>query len=387
MANVHRPQTPNDVDVKIAFIVNNYPPRMGGVEIHVSSLAKELVARGNEVVVFTLASRPDEVVVGGVEVVFLREYLRVGGVLGFPKILTKRHLRKQLRSRDIQVISTHTRFFPLSYLGTRLGRSLGIPVIHTEHGSDFVTSPSWLIRAASKLVDFTMGRYVLRKATKVLGVSQEVVDFVRRLSGAHADLFFNAVHLPTKQPEPNALSNRLVFVGRIVTGKGWQLALDVAQRIHASHAVPDFEAVFLGDGNEVTHLQELVSTIDNNGWLKVLGRVSSQEVSVWLHGSVLVNPTTLSEGFQTTLLEALANGASIVTYPVPGAELLASEGAPVSIVRTEGISEWVNTVGGELHSRSRPVSRHFLESWAWPRRAAQYEVICRDVLTDFIRLK
>ena len=42
----------------IAFVVTNYPPRVGGVEKHVGALATRLAARGHRVSVFTLSDEP-----------------------------------------------------------------------------------------------------------------------------------------------------------------------------------------------------------------------------------------------------------------------------------------------------------------------------------------
>ncbi|MDU7196238.1 MAG: glycosyltransferase, partial [Streptococcus sp.] len=43
--------------MRIGFIVNNYPPHMGGVEQHVHSLALELAKLGHQISVITLADK------------------------------------------------------------------------------------------------------------------------------------------------------------------------------------------------------------------------------------------------------------------------------------------------------------------------------------------
>ena len=52
----------------IAFVVNNYPPRVGGVEKHVGALAARLVGLGHRVTVFTLSDEPGVSVEDGVRV-------------------------------------------------------------------------------------------------------------------------------------------------------------------------------------------------------------------------------------------------------------------------------------------------------------------------------
>src|SRR5690606_18310914 len=174
----------------------NYPPRTGGVEQHVRALASELTARGNDVAVVTLGTPTGWRQDGKIEVLTLPERFRISDILGFPFLGTRRRLTRMLRERSVDVVSVHTRFFPMSAVGWRAARAAGIPVIHTEHGSDHVKSDSRVITAASRAVDFTIGRAVLRGADRVLGVSEDVVAFVRRLAGVDADVFYNAITPP-----------------------------------------------------------------------------------------------------------------------------------------------------------------------------------------------
>ncbi|MDO5496001.1 MAG: glycosyltransferase family 4 protein, partial [bacterium] len=157
--------------MRIAFVVNNYPPRSGGVEFHVAALARHLTGRGHEVTVVTLAERPSVTTEDGIHVIRLRERLRIGDVLGFPPPGTARRLRQMFRARGIELVSVHTRFFPLTWLGVDAARATGIPVILTEHGSDHVSSDSRLISSAARGVDQTLGRRALKRADQVLAVS------------------------------------------------------------------------------------------------------------------------------------------------------------------------------------------------------------------------
>src|SRR5690606_19242323 len=107
----------------------------------------------------------------------------------FPLPGLTRRLARALAADGVGVVSTHTRFFPMSFVGIRLARRLGVPAMHTEHGSDFVRGVAGPIALASRLVDRTAGRYVLRRADVVLAVSEEVRRFVRRLAGVDSRVF------------------------------------------------------------------------------------------------------------------------------------------------------------------------------------------------------
>lgn len=368
--------------MKIAFLVNNYPPRTGGVELHVQALARELRVLGHESLVVTLGPEPGFAEQSGIEVLTLREHFRVANILGFPGLGTKRKLRKLLKSRQIDVVSVHTRFFPMSYVGYRAAASAGVPVIHTEHGSDYVASDSPIVRIASRCVDHTLGRLVLRGADAVLGVSEEVCAFVRRLAGRDAELFYNAIdiggtptHLPLVEPEMEL--RRLVFVGRLVPGKGWD---EFLQLIHRQRAA-GFDVVgdVVGDGPDMMHARNMVDELGLQAVVTIHGRKSQREVREILRGAVLVNPTRLSEGFQTTLLEAIAEGAQVVTYPVPGAARLLDQGGPVWISEDRTLSA-LDEALQELRAVGPKVApKGFLEAWSWPRRAEEYLEVMRRV--------
>lgn len=361
--------------MRVAFVVNNYPPRVGGVETHVSSLARHLTRLGHQVIVVTLSEHTGRVRdEDGVEVIRLRERWRVGDVLGFPVLGTKRRIAREFAHHGVDVISIHTRFFPMSWIGLRVGRRLGVPVVHTEHGSGFVVSSSPIIGFGSRIVDETVGRAVLRGADSVLGVSDRVADFVGRLSGRTARVFYNAIDEPDTAPSARQKSAedglRLAFVGRLVPGKGADLFIDtVADLTSRGVAV---EAEVLGDGPERAALAARVDSAGLTERVRLRGRVDPAMVRRSLAGAILVNPTTLAEGFQTTLLESLAEGGRVVTFDVPGADVLRSQGHQVIVVErhsAQALADAVLRVSAD-ESVGAP-----LVGWYWSDRASEYVAI------------
>lgn len=366
--------------MRIAFVVNNYPPRVGGLEAHVSALAAELVKAGHAVLVINLGDDTGLRYHQGVEIVTFGEWLKVGGLLGIPVLGTQRRVRKALRTYEVDIVSTHTRFFPMSYVGWRAARSLSLPVVHTEHGSNYVASDSWLIRIGSKGVDHTFGRTVLRGADRVLGVSEEVTSFVQKLAGVNAEVFYNAIQAPKGPVEHRAdRPNRLVFVGRIVQGKGWDDYLDMISRLRGDGW--NVHGEILGDGPEMPKLLEQRERLNLESVVGVRGRVEPEEVRRALDGATLVNPTVLSEGFQTTLLETIAERGRVLTYPVPGASQLLEDGAPIWITEGRTLGALVKAAEDFLEAPPMLAEPELIEKWTWPGRVKQYVGICEDVLT------
>jgi glycosyltransferase involved in cell wall biosynthesis len=261
----------------------------------------------------------------------------------------------------------------------RLGHRLAVPVIHTEHGGGYVATSSRLVESAARVVDLTVGRAVLRGASEVLAVSQASCEFVKRLSGVDATLFHNGVDIESWLPEAtrsataSAKGRSLVFVGRLVPEKGWRSFLHIARACREAGFLGP--VVLLGDGPDREKAASYAQTL---GILdaQLPGHVPSAVVRDHLRGGILVNPTTASEGFQLTLVEAMACGAAIATYAVGGTEEIAAvPGAVVSVVPV-GDETLLQTATLDLLSR-RPSDPDLgvLWTWDWSRVADAYVAV------------
>lgn len=352
------------------FVVNNYPPRVGGVELHVAELAREIVRRGHRATVLTLSDSASDTVEGGVRVIRIRQGASIGGVFAFPNRAGYRRAVARLSGEGVTVVSTQTRFFPMTWKGIGTARSLGVPAVHTEHGSDFVSGVPFVIGAASRLVDLTLGRRALRRADRVLGVSERVVAFVRRLSGVDARIFYNAIAVPPMEPHEPDHKPDFVVVGRLVTGKGADRAIAAFARIAAQH--PGSRLVIVGDGPQRESLEASAARLGLSDRVEFRGRISQEAVMHELAGAVLVNPSTLSEGFQTTLIEAAASGAQIVTYPLAGVAALESAGAPVHVVDSLDDDALAAAMAAALDRPEPRWTAEAAEAWTWPGRAGEY---------------
>ncbi|WP_186466974.1 glycosyltransferase family 4 protein [Arthrobacter sp. UKPF54-2] len=363
----------------IAFIVNNYLPNVGGVEFHVAALASQLASLGVRVSIFALNNGTPSDLSSNPRIVRFQCSPAVGGVLAWPWPGTTRKIRRMLVGESVTAISTHTRFFPMSLIGVRLAHRLGIPSVHTEHGSASVKGVSPLVALASNLIDKTMGRLVLRRATKVLCISEGARDFVRELAGVNGQVFHNAIDTEsfshcsdqsTEAQDAPAGRKKLVYVGRLVQGKGWDVALATAERLAADH--PAIKLHFVGDGPDRGTLAARAAASPLADRLVIHGQQPPARIAELLRGSVFLNPTTLSEGFQTTLLEAVAAGAAVVSTPVGAALHLLEAGADVRLAQADDTDAWIDEVRQALDSPAVPPSPALLASFDWKRRAAEY---------------
>lgn len=353
----------------VVFVVNNYAPSVGGVELHVAALARELVRAGHRATVVTLAAADSDSVEDGVRVIRIARGPSIGGVFAFPRSGRLPEVIGRLRDAGVTAISTQTRFFPMTWRGRRFARKLDAPLIHTEHGSDFVRGVSLPVAVASRLVDLTFGRHALRASDHVLGVSERVVDFVRRLSGVRAEVFYNAIDLPPAS-EGAVRGRDFVFVGRLVPGKGADRTIDAFSA--RAEAFASARLVIVGDGPLRRELEARAASAGVGDRVEFRGRVPSEEVFTCLRDNILVNPSTLAEGFQTTLIEAAASGAQIVSYDLAGVAALKSAGAPIHLVTEQDTAALASAM---LEAREHPLpiwSADDARAWSWEARAVDY---------------
>lgn len=339
------------------------------------NLASALVQRGVAATVVSLAQSESDTVEGNIRVIRIRGRLSVGSVLSFPPLGTASRIVRLLGDGDVSAVSTHTRFFPMSSVGVHVAKSLNVPLIHTEHGADFVRGQSPFVSLAARLVDYSLGRRVLKKSTAVLAVSEAVQRFVKRLAGVDAQLFYSAVNADEWRPtafDDLPQQGHVVFVGRIVPGKGWERFLDVAASVlsQLGENAPHFDA--FGEGPQLNDLRSEIQSRGLSAIVTAHGQASPCVLKGVLQGGVLVNPSTLAEGFQLTLVEAAAAGARIVSYPVPGLQALIASGVAVTTVDVDNPTALASAVLESLRQPARTMNDDTAREWSWAKRAETY---------------
>lgn len=364
----------------LLVVTTNLHQNAGGVQEHLKALLPRLVERGLRTTAIYLGDPEPPQLVDGVQVLALQRHLDVREVLGVPHPGDWGRIERLVRDGDllggppVTAIATHTRFFPMSYLGVRLGRRLNIPTLHTEHGGGSVITASAPYRATSLAVDLTMGRAVLRGADRVLAVSERSAAFVERLSGVSAHVLNNGVDLASWE-RPRGMRapagpRALVFVGRLVPEKGWRTFLDVVEA--ARRAGHNGTAHVFGAGPDEEAAQREVTT---RGIADVVfhGHATAAQMAPALSGAVFVNPTLAAEGFQLTLVEAAAAGASVASYAVGGVDELGHAGCvDLTSVPQGDEAGLTQSVLALLASPPPEVVHDDLARWDWDHVADAY---------------
>jgi glycosyltransferase involved in cell wall biosynthesis len=175
------------------------------------------------------------------------------------------------------------------------------------------------VDSIARAYDETVGRWVVRNANAVVGVSDAATAFAARL-GAKAPttvpnwLPFASAEAVRRRLAPLRAEGfpsdaRLVFVSRMVGNKGiWELLDAFSQVVHDR---PGLRLRMVGDGPEREPLARRARELGLPGF-QVLGRLSEEDRLQELALADLSMQPSRGEGFGLSLMEAVAEGIPVV---------------------------------------------------------------------------
>jgi glycosyltransferase involved in cell wall biosynthesis len=268
--------------------------------------------------------------------------------------------RAALRPGDHDVAVSHTRFFLSSAAALAYSRATGIPLIHVEHGSDYVHLGSSLHRRAARAYDLTLGRLVLRHAHAVVAISQAAAGFVKELAGREAQVIYRGVdHLRYDRVEPSAELHAIAagrptvtFIGRLIDGKG------VADLVEAFGRLQGHDALLciVGDGPRRAELEALARRHGLGDRCVFFGyREEAEALALVRASDIVVNPS-YTEGLPTSVLEAALLGRAILASDVGGTPEVVRDGESALLVAAgdiEALREGLSTLLGDSRLRAR----------------------------------
>jgi glycosyltransferase involved in cell wall biosynthesis len=323
--------------LKILVFAAYYHPFKGGYIESIHRWAKRLTALGHTVTVVTckVTDSAEEERIEGVRVLRLPAWHLLKGTYPVLKPRKKtRAILNALKKEGYDIVSTQTRFFTTSFWGTHFARRNKIPHIHTERGATHsIVEKKW-VEWASKIVDHTLGRYVVRNAQRNVGVSEAACAFLKHLGARHTVCIHNGVDLIEKlsleQKEEwrtkHALSPTdtvLLFVGRLIYAKGVQDVLSILPALIPLK--PHLKCVIIGEGPYRKTLEEIVQKRGLNNAVHFVGEQPFSKVKEWLQvADYMVNPSH-SEGLPRSVLEGGAAGLPIVATDTGGTKEIIEE--------------------------------------------------------------
>lgn len=214
--------------------------------------------------------------------------------------------------KEIQPDIVDAHFITITgYLGAISGFH---PLILTAWGSDILLVPyqslahRWLTKQALKRADCVICYApVLKEGALKLGVSQERIAVA--FTGVDTEKF------SPKQGDSDFLKKLGISTLNspiVISTRSLKPVYDVQTFVRAIplvlEEVPEASFIISGEGNQKSHLENLVQSLGIQDKVKFVGRISDGEVPQYIASSDVYVSTSLSDGASLSLLEAMACG-------------------------------------------------------------------------------
>lgn len=290
--------------------------------------------------------------------------------------------------RRADVVHVHDCLYPGSALAMRAARRYNKPTLLTQH-IGFVTYRTKLLNAIQRGAYATLGRRLLRQASRVVLATPAAEAQVRQLFGAmppHATVIPNGIDLGRFRPATDEARHQarqhlaldtdaqvVLFTGRLVEKKGLPLVLDVARRLQS------VRVLVIGNGPLAPRMKEATSNVQ---WVP---SVRPEEMTRFYQAAdCLLMPST-GEGLPLVVQEALASGLPVIAAECePYAAALAAAGIIVPAPRDA--DRLTAEVQGVLASRQAATAararRYSEEHWDVKVMARRYLRLLHTLVSD-----
>lgn len=321
---------------KYCIFSAQYYPHVGGVERYTLYLGKRLIADGNEVTVVTSNT-------GGLESVEMQDGIRImrfpcydllGGRYPFFKRNKEfKKIEKTLQAQEFDAVIINTRFYLHSLYGAKYAYKKKIPAIVIEHGTSHLSVNNALFDKLGAVYEHFL-TWVLKKYCKdYYGVSEACCEWSGHFHIRSKGTLYNAVDINEireigtqfqmdyrKQYQIPENAKIITFTGRLIPEKGILQLTEAVRRINEKRRQDGQEPVYLmiaGDGALKEKLEQQAEE-----HILLLGQIDFNHIVKLLQTSDIFCLPSDSEGFPTSVLEAVACRCFVITTFQGGAKEL-----------------------------------------------------------------
>lgn len=371
---------------RILLLTHYYPAHRGGIEIVAGQLARRMSDHFSIRWLAADCDLPPEIPNVRCEPQPTWNQLEARG---FPWPFWHWQGWKQLKMAidECDLLHIHDFIYPAHLFSLYWAKRLGKPVVLTQHIGD-IDYPNPMLRLLLRVINRTIGRWMMRKADQVVFISPRVKasfeSFCRFAAfprywpnGVDSSVFF-----PVQENARNALREKhgldkrpaVLFVGRFTQRKG----LDVLER--AVKERPDWQWCFAGWGS-----------IDPERWgsasVRVWRNCSGEDLAaLYQLADCLVLPS-YGEGFPLVVQEAMACGTPVVVSreTLEGIEGVSSFASPVERDPKNldpdawlvAIEKCISSSSAERRADCALLAKQL---WDWEARATMYRNLFEQLL-------
>lgn len=229
-----------------------------------------------------------------------------------------------IQRNNIQFDLIHAHFtYPSGFVGSKLRRKYGVPLIITAHGYDIYDLPFRNVKWRRKI------KAVLDNADRLITVSNRNLDCIKQLdirtpvsmipNGYQKDLFYPMNMIKCRTILNLPIDKKIILsVGNLVTVKGYHYLIRAIKKIIFDGS--DVLCIIVGGGELEKSLQDEIKSLNLEKNIRLIGRQPHNKINLWMNACDLFVLPSLSESFGVVQIEALACGKPVVATRNGGSE-------------------------------------------------------------------
>lgn len=358
-----------------------YLPNFGGVEQYTFNLASTLTRQGNRVIIVTsqVHNLPfSETQKDGIQIYRIPSFNFVNGRLPMAFFSKQWKILKQLlKKEDISKIIIQTRLYTLSLMGMKFAHQNGIPFITIEHGTSYVGMSNPILQTLEIMYEKSLLHISKKYCKSFCSVSEAGSKWLQTLNITSDAILYNSVDEKRIQKYISTSSinwhtklglspdtNIIVFTGRLIREKG------ICQLISAFSHLKTQKKIALVVAGDGPLYENLKSNCPSSVFL--LGRIKQADVMSLLNQSDYFCLPSDSEGFPTSVLEAIVCKCYVITAPYGGAKEIISAPQYGYVMNNNSeesiynaLSEVLTMSTSDLQNVTQNAYQRFLSHFTW----------------------
>jgi len=314
---------------RVCLVTHFFPPHVGGIEKVSYEQSKKLTEAGYEFDVLTSKTKgqtrdPTK----GIRV-FAYPSLKFADRFGVPyPILTVNSYKLFAKTiRNCDLVHAHGHVYMSSCLAGIFAKKYNKPFIVTQHNT-YIDYKSWL-NTVEKLNDIIIGKSVLKRADRILTVSNQTRNYVLSLgadktktsvmyNGVDTNCFQSADKIQSRNKLDLPKNRKIVFSARrLVYKNGLDTLIESANLLAKNH--PKILFVVAGKGPSRSLIEEKIKELGIEKNIKLAGFVPDELLPVYYNAAdFFLLPSASGEGLPLVLFEAMSCGLPVVATTVGG---------------------------------------------------------------------
>ena len=327
--------------MKIVDVNPYFYPFFGGIEHRMHLIAKELAARGHEVIIVTgqlPGTEAEEVTEDGYKVVRLpSKYIKIYN----PPYITSKGLLAKLNEIDADIVNFNYRWAP-SY--TKDMRKYAGKKVFTYHN---MWGEGIGIQHTMSEINDNMFRKTLNTFDHIIAVSDYVRnDLIRRK--VPADKITTACPCLESYPELfDKEGDYILSLGRLVRTKGLDYLIEAMQYV-------DSKLIICGKGPDSKRLMKRIRKYGVEDKVEMKGWVSEEEKQSLMSECKMFVMPSLYESYGLAALEIMSYGRPVVCTDVNGLpDTVKDGGIYVKPKDAKGLADAINSLLADKEKRER----------------------------------